>query len=252
MAAENVLLLPGMMCDARMWADQIEAIESPVSIPDLSVHDNFADMAASVLGNAPDRFAVAGLSMGGILAFELWRQAPDRITHMALLDTNPFSDSPDRQSLRLQQIEQVLAGGLRELAVDSLKPLYLAESNRDDEALLNVMLDMAMELGPDTFRRQSLALRNRQDSVETLPLIDCPVTVICGSEDTLCPLSHHEYMANRIPNAELIVIDDCGHLSSMEQADIVSTELLRLFARNAQTGNLHANQQGQNSYDSRR
>ena len=252
MAAENVLLLPGMMCDARMWADQIEAIESPVSVPDLSGHDNFVDMAASVLSNAPDRFAVAGLSMGGILAFELWRQAPDRITHMALLDTNPFADSPDRQSLRLQQIEQVLASGLRELAVDSLKPLYLAESNRDDEALLNVMLDMAMDLGPDTFRRQSLALRNRQDSVETLPLIDCPVTVICGSEDTLCPLSHHEYMANRIPNAELIVIDDCGHLSSMEQADIVSTELLRLFARNAQTGNLHANQQGQNSYDARR
>ena len=241
-----------MMCDARMWADQIEAIESPVSVPDLSGHDNFVDMAASVLSNAPDRFAVAGLSMGGILAFELWRQAPDQITHMALLDTNPFADSPDRQSLRLRQIEQVLAGGLRELAVDSLKPLYLAESNRDDEGLLNVILDMAMDLGPDTFRRQSLALRNRRDSVETLPLIDCPVTVMCGSEDTLCPLSYHEYMANRIPNAELIVIDDCGHLSSMEQADIVSNELLRLFARNTNSGSLHANQSGQNSYNARR
>lgn len=252
MAAENVLLLPGMMCDARMWANQIEAIKGPVSVPDLSVHDNFVDMAASVLGNAPDRFAVAGLSMGGILALEIWRQAPDRITHMALLDTNPFSDSPDRQSLRLQQIEQVLAGGLRELAVDSLKPLYLAESNREDEALLNVILDMALDLGPDTFRRQSLALRNRKDSVETLTFIDCPVTVICGSEDTLCPLSYHEYMANRIPDAELIVIDDCGHLSSMEQADIVSNELLRLFARDPKTGNLHANQQGQNSYNARR
>ena len=244
MAAKNVLLLPGMMCDARMWAGQIEAIERPVSVPDLSVHDNFVDMAASVLGNAPDRFAVAGLSMGGILALELWRQAPDRITHMALLDTSPFADSPDRQSLRLEQIEQVLAGGLRELAVDSLKPLYLADSNRDDEVLLNVILDMAMDLGPDTFRRQSLALRNRRDSVETLAFIDCPATVICGSEDTLCPLSYHEYMANRIPNAELIVIDDCGHLSSMEQADIVSNELLRLFARDPNTGNLHANQQG--------
>ena len=252
MAAENVLLLSGMMCDARMWADQIEAIKSPVSVPDLSVHDNFVDMASSVLANAPDRFAVAGLSMGGILALELWRQAPDRITHMALLDTNPFADSPDRQSLRLQQIEQVLTGGLRELAVDSLKPLYLAESNRNDEALLNVILDMAMDLGPDTFRRQSLALRNRKDSVETLAFIDCPATVICGSEDTLCPLSYHEYMANRIPDAELIVIDDCGHLSSMEQADIVSNELLRLFARDPNTGNLHASQQGQNSYNARR
>ena len=237
MAAENVLLLPGMMCDARMWADQIEAIESPVSIPDLSGHDNFFDMAASVLGNAPKRFAVAGLSMGGILAFELWRQAPDRITHMALLDTNPFADSPDRKSSRLQQIEQVFAGGLRELAVESLKPLYQAESNRDDDDLLNEILDMVLELGPDTFRRQSLALRNRADSVETLASINCPATVICGSEDTLCPLSYHEYMANRIPDAELIVINDCGHLSSMEQADAVSNELLRLFARDPNTGN---------------
>ena len=237
MAAENVLLLPGMMCDARMWADQIEAIESPVSIPDLSGHDNFFDMAASVLGNAPKRFAVAGLSMGGILAFELWRQAPDRITHIALLDTNPFADSPDRKSSRLQQIEQVFAGGLRELAVESLKPLYLAESNRDDDDLLNEILDMVLELGPDTFRRQSLALRNRADSVETLASINCPAIVICGSEDTLCPLSYHEYMANRIPDAELIVIDDCGHLSSMEQADAVSNELLRLFARDPNTGN---------------
>ncbi len=237
MAAENVLLLPGMMCDARMWADQIEAIKSPVSVPDLSVHDNFVDMAASVLANAPDRFAVAGLSMGGILALELWRQAPDRITHMALLDTNPFADSPDRKSSRLQQIEQVFAGGLRELAVESLKPLYLAESNRDDDDLLNEILDMVLELGPDTFRRQSLALRNRADSVETLASINCPATVICGSEDTLCPLSYHEYMANRIPDAELIVIDNCGHLSSMEQADTVSNELLRLFARDPNTGN---------------
>ena len=200
MAAENVLLLPGMMCDARMWADQIETIESPVSIPDLSAHDNFFDMAASVLGNAPKRFAVAGLSMGGILAFELWRQAPDRITHMALLDTNPFADSPDRKSSRLQQIEQVFAGSLRELAVESLKPLYLAESNRDDDDLLNEILDMVLELGPDTFRRQSLALRNRADSVETLASINCPATVICGSEDTLFPPPYHDYKANPIPD----------------------------------------------------
>ena len=244
MAAENVLLLPGMMCDARMWAAQIQAIKCPVIVPDISLHDNFVDMAASVLRDAPDRFAVAGLSMGGILAFELWRQAPDRITHMALLDTNPFADPPDRQSSRLQQIEQVFAGSLRELAVESLKPLYLAESNRDDEDLLKVILDMVLELGPDTFQRQSLALRNRTDSVETLALINCPVTVICGSEDTLCPLSHHEYMASRIPNAELIVIDDCGHLSSMEQADAVSNELLRLFAQTPNSGSLHANQSG--------
>lgn len=252
MAAENLLLLPGMMCDARMWAQQIDTIKCTISVPDVSPYDNFAEMAAAILVEAPDRFAVAGLSMGGILAFELWRQAPERISHLALLDTNPFADTPERQSLRPQQIEQALAGGLRELAIESLKPLYLAESNRDDEKILSVILDMAMDLGPEVFEKQSLALRDRTDSVETLAMINCPATVICGSEDTLCPIAYHEYMAARIPDAELVVIDDCGHLSSMERPEAVSNEILRLLARKPNSGTLHANQSEQNSYNARR
>jgi len=219
------------MCDARMWRAQIDAIDLPVTVPKLTGCDNFTDMAARVLVDAPEQFALAGLSMGGILAFEIWRQAPERVTHLALIDTNPFADAPDRQSLRLEQIEQVFAGGLRELAVDSLKPLYLAASNRDDEELLNVILDMALDLGPEVFRDQSLALKDRTDSVETLHDINCPTAVICGDEDTLCPVAYHEYMAGRIPEAELVVIDDCGHLSSMEQPYAVSKEILRLMAR---------------------
>lgn len=252
MPVDNLLLLPGMMCDARMWEAQIRSISCETLVPDLSGHDNFADMASAVLETAPDEFAVAGLSMGGILAFELWRQAPERITHLALLDTNPSAEAPERQSIRLEQIEQVLAGGLRELAVDSLKPLYLAAANRDDDRLLNTILDMATDLGPDTFRNQSLALRHRVDSVGTLRDIDCPTIVICGSEDTLCPLAYHEFMAAEIPNAELIVIDNCGHLSSMEQPRAVTDSLLRLMAQTPTSGNLHENQSRQNSYNARR
>ena len=229
MVAEHVLLLPGMMCDSRLWQHQVAALEQPVSHADASRTDNMRDMAAQVLSGAPDRFAIAGLSMGGILAFEIWRQAPQRVTHMALLDTNPHPEVPERKALRPQQIETALTGGLRELAIESLKPLYLAKSHRNDEKLLGVILDMAMDLGPEVFRQQSLALRDRPDSVPTLASIDCPTLVMCGDEDTLCPVGYHKLMANEIPNARLVVIENCGHLSSLEQPEIVNAELQRLF-----------------------
>lgn len=230
MTAENVLLLPGMMCDARQWAEQEAQISQPVFHADTSRHDSIAEMASSVLAIAPKRFAMVGLSMGGILAFEIWRQAADRVSHLALLDTNPHAESPQRQTLRLQQIAEVAAGRLRELAIESLKPLYLAKAHRNDEGILNTILDMAMDLGPDVFRSQSLALRGRSNSVPTLPSISCPTLVMCGDEDTLCPVAYHELMAAEIPNAQLKVIENCGHLSSLEQPDAVTRELQTLLA----------------------
>ena len=231
MPAENILLLPGMMCDERLWSHQIAAFDVPVHVADTSKSDNFADMAAQVLAAAPPSFAMAGLSMGGILAFEIWRQAPERVTHLALLDTNPHPDAPSRKSIRFEQMAAAAAGKLEELAIESLKPLYLAEKNRDDATLLKTILDMALALGPDVFERQSLALMNRLDSAPTLASISCPTSVICGREDAICPVRFHEFMAAEIPDANLVVIDDCGHLSSMEQPEVVTAELLRLFAK---------------------
>lgn len=240
MAAKTALLLPGMMCDARMWRAQAESLPIPVVVPAVQHVDNVADTASAILAAAPDEFALAGLSMGGIIAFEIWRQAPGRVTHLALLDTNPHADAPDRQSMRVEQIEQVLAGNLRELAIDSLKPKYLAAENRDDDGLLDEILAMAMDLGPEVFRQQSLLLKNRPDSIATLPTIDCPCIVICGDEDTLCPVSYHELMADLIPAAELQIVTNCGHLSSMEQPEIISQALASLFARDTHTGRSHA------------
>jgi pimeloyl-ACP methyl ester carboxylesterase len=188
-------------------------------------------MASMALERAPPTFAMAGLSMGGILAFEIWRQAPERVTHLALLDTNPHAEDADRQSLRLQQIDDVANGRLEEIAINSLKPLYLAKCNRNDRVLLDTILRMATDLGPDVFRKQSLALKDRVDSVGTLPTINCPTSIICGSEDRLCPVAYHEFMATRIPHAELLVIDNCGHLASLEQPEEVSSALESLFSR---------------------
>jgi pimeloyl-ACP methyl ester carboxylesterase len=227
--AESLLLLPGMMCDARLWAPQVEAIDIPVFHADTTSSDNFADMATRVLEEAPPTFALAGLSMGGILAFEIWRQAPQRVTHMALLDTNPHAEIPERKSQRFWQIEQVLSGRLREIASEELKPLYLAEVNRDDQALLDILLDMVVGLGPDVFHSQSLALRDRTNSVPTLATIDCPTLVLCGAEDKLCPVDYHQLMAHEIPNAQLMIVEDCGHISTLEQPDIVTRSLLELL-----------------------
>ena len=218
-----------MMCDARLWKPQIEALDIHCLVADLSSHDNLTDMAASVLDAAPASFAVAGLSMGGILAFELWRQAPERITHLALLDTNPHADTPDKRTMRLDQVEQVLSGQLRKLATESLKPAYLAKANRDNQALLDEILAMAMDAGEEVFRRQSIALKDRVDSVATLATISCPTTVICGAEDHICPPAYHELMARRIPGARLVIIENCGHLATLEQPDAVNYELQRLL-----------------------
>ncbi len=231
MAVRDVLLLPGLMCDRRLWARQIEALSQHTFVGDTTRADNFPDMARDVLSAAPPRFAMAGLSMGGILAFEIWRQAPERVSHIALLDTNARADPPDRKSRRMQQIEEALSGRLRELAIETLKPVYLAESHRDDDKLLGTIMDMAMDLGPKVFERQSLALKNRVDSVDTLDTIDCPALVLCGREDALCPVSFHELMASRIPGAKLVVVDDCGHLATLEQPDVVTAELEALFER---------------------
>ncbi len=220
-----------MMCDARLWQHQTAAIEQPVLHADTTPSETIEDMATLALAAAPPRFAMAGLSMGGILAFEIWRQAPERVTHMAVLDSNPRAEIAARRSMRMQQIETALAGGLRELAIEALKPIYLAAAHRDDQALLTTILDMVTDLGPEVFRRQSLALRDRPNSVPTLATIDCPTLILCGREDTICPVEYHEFMAERIPHARLRIIDNCGHMSSLEQPEIVSEELRRLFAQ---------------------
>lgn len=231
MAAYAALLLPGMLCDQRMWAHQLDALHIPVQVADLTRSEDFESMAARVLAEAPPTFAMAGLSMGGIAAFEIWRQAPERVTHVALLDTNPHADAEDRRHLRLKQIAEARSGKLRELAIESLKPLYLAECNRENEALLEILLDMALDCGPDVFERQSRALLNRPDSVPTLGTMDVPALVLCGREDSLCPVSYHELMAAEIPNSELMVLDRCGHLSTMEQPEATSRALIELFER---------------------
>jgi pimeloyl-ACP methyl ester carboxylesterase len=233
MSAASVVLLPGMMLDARLYAHQLAHLSpaASVTVADLGRSSSVAGLAADVLRDAPPQFALVGLSMGGIVALEIWRQAHERVTHLALLDTTPYADLPERRRLRLEQMAAVQSGGLREITA-SLKPLYVSRRHRTNLALLQSILDMGLDLGPEVFQRQSVALRDRQDSTATLSTITCPTVVLCGREDALCPVAWHIEMARAIPDADLIVLADCGHLSSMEEPHAVTSALQRLLRRN--------------------
>jgi pimeloyl-ACP methyl ester carboxylesterase len=221
-----------MMCDQRLWAAQTEVLARDFRVQHASIagEDSVAAIAARVLQEVPSRFALAGLSMGGIVAFEILRQAPERVERLALLDTTFKADPPHRRRLRDEQIQRVRSGELERVLRDELKPNYLAACHRGNTELLDAVLAMGLRQGEDVFVAQSRALQRRSDSGPTLEKISCPTVVVCGAEDQLCPPEIHEEMAMRIPQASLHVIDSCGHLSSMEQPDVV-TGLLRDWMR---------------------
>lgn len=234
--AVPVVLLPGMMCDERMWQSQneyltglgYEVINGDITGREVSQpvgEISIAEIARQLLASLPPQFALAGLSMGGIVALEMWRQAPGRISRLALLDTSALADTDAKREKRDEQIRAARSGCLEKILIEEMKPNYLAESNKRDELALSVLLAMAVDLGLDVFVKQSLALKKRDASLLTLATIDCPTLVLCGCEDTLCPVEHHQRMAKLIKNAELKVLDDCGHLSTMEQPGLVNLAL---------------------------
>lgn len=228
MQTEHLVLLPGMMCDERLWAAQRGGLKdrcASITVADITRADCICALAGAVLANAPARFALAGLSMGGIIALEIWRQAPERISRLALLDTTAGAETPQRRALRERMLGRVLAGELKQVLTEDLKPRYLARINRDNRGLLNEISAMALSLGDGVFARQSRALKHRPDSIATLATINVPTLILCGAEDALCPPEHHLLMARRIPNARLAVLDECGHLSAMEQPRRVTAKM---------------------------
>ena len=218
--SEPLLLLPGMMCDARLFWPQVAAFstDKAVHCAPIGGHDTIEALAAEVLGHAPSRFALLGLSMGGIVAMEVMRQAPERVTRLALLDTNHRAETPERAAAREPQIETVRAGGLRDVMRDEMKPHYLADGPYRG-AILDLCMAMAEALGEDAFERQSRALQARPDQTETLRGVEVPTLVLCGREDGLCSVSRHEEMAGLVPGAALEVIEGAGHLPVLERPE---------------------------------
>ncbi len=234
MGRAPLVLLPGMMCDARLFAPQAAALADVAEAwtGDIGRSTSVEAIARDVLTEAPfDRFALAGLSMGGIVSMAILRIAPERVTRLALLDTNHRAETPERQAAREPQIARAKAGALREVLVDEMKPNYLGPARRDDAALLDLLLAMGLDLGPDVFERQSLALRDRPDSTEALRAYPGPSLVLCGRHDALCPPERHAEMAGLLASARLEVIEEAGHLPTLETPDAVSLALRDWISR---------------------
>ena len=222
-----LVLIPGMMCDARMWGNLPAALYPRPVIHALPTgHDTMAALAAEVLRCAPEHFALAGLSMGGIVAMEVLRQAPDRVDRLALLDTNPRAETPAVQARREPQIARALAGGLARVMQEEMKPNYLA-AGPGQGAVLDLCMDMALSLGPQVFARQSRALRDRPDAQATLAAFRGAALVLMGAEDRLCPLDRHQLMHALMPQSDLVVIAGAGHLPSLEKPAETTAHIMR-------------------------
>jgi pimeloyl-ACP methyl ester carboxylesterase len=210
-----LVLIPGMMCDARMWGPVPDALAPRPIRHALPVDgETIPAMAAAILRAAPARFALAGLSLGGIVAMEMLAQAPDRIDRLALLDTNPMAEAPAIQARRAPQIARALSGDLDGVMRDEMKPNYLA--NPDDSATLDLCMDMARNLGPAVFARQSRALRDRADHTDTLRRYSGPALVLMGEADRPCPRDRHDLMHALMPQSRLVIVPGAGHLPPLE------------------------------------
>ncbi|MCY4462981.1 MAG: alpha/beta fold hydrolase [Albidovulum sp.] len=219
---EPLVLIPGHMCDARIFLPQIAALSGRASVVAASISsgETIQEIARRVVRDAPREFSLAGLSMGGIVAMEILRTSPERVVRVALLDTNCRSETALSAEIREQRIRRVESGRLAEVVRDEMKPAYLAAGPARDRVLDTVM-DMAISLGPDVFARQSRALLSRMDYSESLALTRVPSIVICGAEDRLCPVARHREIAEIIPGAKLEVVDGAGHLPTLEKPEQV-------------------------------
>lgn len=231
MASIPLVLGPGLMCDHSLFAEQVShfAKDRQVHVADFTRQVSIGEMASDLLREFPGPFCYAGLSMGGIVGFEILRQAPERIAALVLMNTTAEPDTPEKRANRLRQIERARSGELEAMVLEELKPNYLAEQSRKHEATMQKITEMAARLGPVVFERQSQALMSRADSRPTLETITCPVALVAGDQDVLCPPDLHADIQRGIEGAELHVLPDCGHLSSLEQPQEVNRILEKIL-----------------------
>jgi pimeloyl-ACP methyl ester carboxylesterase len=226
-ASLPIVLIPGLGCTARLYAEQLPALWTfgPVTVADHRRADSMDAIARQILDQAPRRFALAGLSMGGYIAFAIMRLAPERVTRLALLDTGSRADTPEAGEKRKASIALARAGKLDEINA-MLWPLLVHKDRQADIALKKIAGDMTLAAGAASFARQQTAILTRPDSRPGLAAITCPTLVLVGDGDQLTPPALSEEMAGLIPDARLVVVPDCGHLSTLERPEAVTQALV--------------------------
>ena len=224
---KSLILLPGLLCDAALWQPQSQALADSwqIAVPRLDAQDSLSALAAHVLATAPSHFALAGLSMGGYVAMEIMRQAPERVTRLALFDTSARPDTPEQREKRQGLIRLSQTGKFKGVT-PRLLPMLIHPAHLENHTITEAILGMATRIGRAGFERQQTAILGRVDSRPSLPAIRCPTLVVAGAYDQLTPPEIAHETAGLIPQAHLAIIPHCGHLPPLEQPER-TTELLR-------------------------
>ena len=221
-----LLFMPGLLCDTALWGHQLATLTdvAEMTVADMTQDDSIDAMARRALGAAPDRFALCGLSMGGYAAQAVMRLAPERVIRLALLDTAPGPDTPERTAGRRELMAQAAAGDLASV-IDHHMTAFIADDHQNDAELTATIRACLRTAAAVLYRRQQTAIINRPDNRPNLAAIACPTLVLCGRLDVMTPPAVHEEMASAIPGAKLVVVENCGHLSPLERPEAVSAVL---------------------------
>jgi pimeloyl-ACP methyl ester carboxylesterase len=224
------VFLPGLLCTPRLYAEQISALWAfgPVMVGDHTRDDSVAAIAQRVLANAPPRFALIGLSMGGYISMEILRQAPERVAKLALLDTTARPDTPEQTAARREMVALSRSGRFGEV-FDRQYPILVAPSRQSDEELRHIVRTMAEQVGAEAFERQQTAIIDRPDSRPGLAAIRCPTLMLVGEQDALTPPDRAREISTAIPGSRLVTVPNCGHVSALERPAEVSRALVELL-----------------------
>ena len=221
-------MIPGTLCDDNLFKYQTEGLKDLVDchVACNSSASSLKQVAKNILEKQTGSFSVMGLSYGGIIAFELLRQAPERINKLVLMNTNYKEPSEQTRINQQRFIGMAYLGQFKEITSEILIDAMLHPKNAEKQELRETILNMALNVGIDGFFNQVKAQLGRPDSTKDLQNIKCPTLIITGREDNICPLKLHEDMAEAIPNSTLKVIEECGHLSTLEQPNLVNNTII--------------------------
>lgn len=226
--AEPLVLLPGLMCDARVFWPQIAELSArlAVTVAPITQGERIDEIASGLLDLLPQKFALAGLGLGGMVALEIVRRAPDRVTRLALMDTTPLAGTPQGSAMRELLIVKAKSGRLADVMREEV-PLSALAQGPSRAAVMDILLDMADTLGVEIYLKQARALQRSRDQQAVLRKLRCPTLVMCGAADTINTLKRHSFMAELIPGGSLQVIEGAGHIPTLEQPQAVTDALIQ-------------------------
>jgi pimeloyl-ACP methyl ester carboxylesterase len=226
---KNLVLIPGLLCDQALWRHQVQYLGDSltVTVADVTRDETIPDMAERLLAEAPSTFALAGLSLGGYVAQEVMRRAPERVERLALIATNARADNEEQTRNRTALITLAEIGKFKGVT-PRLLPNLIHPDRLNDESVAGVVTDMAERVGQAAFVRQQRAIMARKDGRADLEAIRIPTLVLAGRQDLLCPPKVQEEMAARLSSVRLVLIEDCGHLPPLERPR-ATTAVLRYW-----------------------